>query len=116
MAHKPKEFEVDTVDEFQEMIDNKDFRIAEAVVESIMANLNSKKRFVHLLSIICNEENAVYDITVERKFFAETLEENLAYYIREERYEDCQKIANTIEQLKKQDISNVLSSLTDPKK
>ena len=116
MAYKPREFEVDSVEEFQEMIDSKDFRIAEAVVEGIMANLETKKRFVHLLSIVCDEENAIYDITVERKYFAETLEENLAYFIREERYEDCQKIANTIEMLKKQDISTLLTNVSESKK
>ena len=46
------------------------------------------------------EEGEIYDITVERKHFAETLEENLPYYIREEQYEDCQRIVKTIDKLK----------------
>jgi hypothetical protein len=116
MAYKVKEFEVGTIDEFQEMVDNKDFRIAEAVVEGILANIDSKKRFVHLLSIICDEENSIYDITVEKKFFAETLEENLPYYVREERYEDCKRIADTINILKQQELSNLITNISESKK
>jgi hypothetical protein len=53
-----------------------------------------------VLSVTCLEEEEVYDITIERKHFAETLEENLPYYIREEQYEECQKIVNIINELK----------------
>jgi protein-arginine kinase activator protein McsA len=41
-------------------------------------------------------------MTLERKFFAETLEENLKYFIEQERYEDCQSIVNAINKLKNQ--------------
>jgi len=114
--YKPKEFYVDSSEEFQEMVDNKDFRIAEAIVEGILANLKGKKKHVHLLSVIIEEENSIYDITIERKHFAETLEENISYYVREERYEDCQRIANVIAELKGNDISNILNNITSSKK
>ena len=116
MAFKPKEFIVSSTDEFQEMIDEKDFSIAEAIVEGILANLDTKKKHVHLLSIIIEEENSIYDITIERKHFAETLEENLTHYVREERYEDCQRIANIINELKGNELSNILSNITGSKK
>ena len=116
MAYKPKEFYVDSTDEFQEMVDEKDFRIAEAIVEGILANLNTKKKHVHLLSVIVEEENSVFDITCERKHFAETLEENIAYYVREERYEDCQRIADVITELKGSDISKILNTISGSKK
>lgn len=114
--YKPKEFEVESTEEFQEMIDNKDFRIAEAVVEGILANLTGKKKHVHLLSILIESENSIFDITCERKHFAETLEENLPHYVREERYEDCQRIADAIKELKGNDISNILTTITSSKK
>ena len=116
MAFKPKEFIVSSTDEFQEMIDEKDFSIAEAIVEGILANLDTKKKHVHLLSIIIEEENSIYDITIERKHFAETLEENIVHYVREERYEDCQRIADVIAELKGNDISNILNNITSSKK
>ena len=114
--YTPKEFYVDSSEEFQEMIDNKDFKIAKAIVEGILANLDTKKKHVHLLSIIIEEENSIYDITIERKHFAETLEENLTHYVHEERYEDCQRIANIISELKGNDISSILSNITGSKK
>lgn len=94
------EITVNNTEEFQELVDNKDFRIAKAVVDGILNNINSKKKHIHVLSITCLEEGEIYDITVERKHFIDTLEENLPYYIREEQYEDCQRIVNTINDLK----------------
>ena len=80
------EITVNNTEEFQELVDNKDIRIAKAIVNGILDNINTKKKHVHVLSITCLEEGEIYDITVERKHFAETLEENLPYYIREEYY------------------------------
>jgi len=100
MKFKPTEFQVSSSEEFEEMVMNKDFRIAQAIVNGILANLTTKRKNVHLLSIIIEPENSVYDITIERNNFAETLEENLPYYIREEYYEDCKLIADTISKLK----------------
>jgi len=94
------EITVQNAYEFQQMVDNRDFRISEAIVKGILKNINSKRKNVHVLSVTCLEEEEVYDITIERKHFAETLEENLPYYIREEQYEECQKIVNIINELK----------------
>jgi protein-arginine kinase activator protein McsA len=115
MGFKPKEFVVGTSDEFQEMVDSKDFRISESIVEGIFANLTSKKKNIHLLSVVCEEEGSVYDITIEKKHFAETLEENLVHYVREERYEDCQKIADTINVLKKEHLSSIVQTISGSK-
>ena len=110
------EITVQNPDEFQEMVDNKDFRLSEAIVSGILNNINGKKKHVHVLSITCLEEEEIYDITVERKYFAETLEENLPYYVREERYEECQKIVNIINELKNQDISTIVNEISKSKK
>jgi hypothetical protein len=110
------EITVQNSDEFQEMVDSKDFRIAEAVVDGILKNIKSKKKHVHVLSINCIEDDAIYDITVERKHFAETLEENLPYYVREERYEDCRVIANTIDLLKNQYMLDIVKEVEKSKK
>ena len=94
------EITVNNTEEFQELVDNKDFRIAQAIVEGILYNVNSKKKHIHVLSINCLEEGEIYDITVERKHFIETLEENLPYYVKEELYEKCAEITKAIESLK----------------
>jgi len=95
------EITVNNSDEFQEMIDRKDFRIAKAIVESILSNMENKKRNVHILSVACVEDQAIYDLTLDRKFFVDTLEENLKYFIEQERYEQCQEIVEAIKKLKK---------------
>jgi hypothetical protein len=95
-----EEITVNNSEEFQEMVDKKDFRIAKAIVESILSNLNTKKRNIHILSVSCLEDQAVYDLTLDRKFFPDTLEENLKYFIEQERYEQCQEIVNAINKLK----------------
>jgi len=111
MGYKPKEIVVSTSEEFQDMIDEKDFVIAESIVEGILANLEGTKRHVHLLSVVCVDEGAAYDITVERQHFATTLEENLTHYVREEKYEECQIIAEAIAKLKGGQISDILNQL-----
>ena len=94
------EITVSNTEEFQELVDSKDFRIAKAIVEGILNNVKTTKTHIHVLTVTCLEEGEIYDITVERKHFAETLEENLPYYIKEEKYEDCQLIVNAINVLK----------------
>jgi protein-arginine kinase activator protein McsA len=86
-------------DEFQEMIDKKDFIISKAIVEAILNNINTRKKHVHVLSINCVDDNATYDITLERRYFVETLQENLKYYVEKELYEECSQIVKTINQL-----------------
>ena len=94
------ELNVATQDDFLELVEQKDFRIPKAIVESILNNIDTKKKNIHVLTVNCEEENTTFDITVDTKFFALTLEENLPYYVKEERYEECQKIVNAINQLK----------------
>jgi len=115
MEYKPKEIIVNSVDDFQEMIDEKDFRIAKSIVEGILANLENPKKNIHLLSIVCTDDDAIYDITVEKQHFATTLEENLAHYVREEKYEECQIIADTIAELKGKQLSNLIYQISGSK-
>ena len=94
------ELNVNNIEEFQTMIDNKDFRISESIIKTILNNVNTKKKHIHIISINVLENNTVLDLTLEKKFFIETLEENLKFFIERERYEDCQNIVNAINQLK----------------
>jgi len=94
------ELVVNNSSELQDMIDNKDFKIAESIITSILNNVNTKKQHIHVLSFTILEEGSTLDITLEKKFFIETLEENLKYFIEKEKYEDCQKIVEAIDILK----------------
>jgi hypothetical protein len=96
----PNEITVTNSEEFQEMVDNKDFRIANAIVTSILENLNTKKKNIHILSVVSIEDQEIYDLTLDKKFFADTLEENLKHFIEQERYEECQRIVEAINKIK----------------
>jgi protein-arginine kinase activator protein McsA len=99
------ELNVNNIEEFQTMIDNKDFRISESIIKTILNNVNTKKKHVHIISVNVLENNTTLDLTLEKKFFIETLEENLKFFIEQERYEDCQNIVNAINQLKNNNTS-----------
>jgi hypothetical protein len=94
------ELTVNNGEEFQELLDKKDFRIAEAIVNTILENINTKKTNVHILSVNFLEDESVYDLTLDRKYFAETLETNLKHFVEKEMYEKCTEITNAIEILK----------------
>lgn len=94
------ELTVNNIEEFQDIVDNKDFRISESIVNVILKNINTKKQHVHIISVTLLDEGSTLDMTLERKFFAETLEENLKYFIEQEKYEECQRIVDAINQLK----------------
>jgi len=93
------EITLNNSDEFQQMVDRKDFIIAEAIVKSILNNLNTRKNNVHILSITCLDNSSTYDITLDRKYFIETLQENLQHFVERELYEKCSEIVNAIKQL-----------------
>ena len=93
------EITLNNSDEFQQMVDRKDFVIAEAIVNSILNNLGTRKNNVHVLSVNCLEDASTYDITLDRKYFIETLQENLQFFVERELYEKCSEIVNAIKQL-----------------
>ena len=96
---KPKEIKVNTMEEFRNLVDKKHFSISQAIVSSILSNLKTRKKNVHVLSIKCLEENTIFDITLERTNFSETLKENLKYFEDREMYEECIEIDKAIKAL-----------------
>ncbi len=94
-------FQVNNADEFEDMITSRDFRISQALVNTILKNLKGTKRHHHALSVVCLEDSAIYDVTIDRKDFLHTLNENLTTYEKQEEFEECIKIKKAIEFLKK---------------
>jgi protein-arginine kinase activator protein McsA len=93
------EITLNNSDEFQQMVDRKDFIIAEAIVNSILNNVSTRKNNVHVLSVNFLEDAATYDITLDIKYFIVTLHENLKFFVERELYEKCSEIVNAIKQL-----------------
>lgn len=91
---------LESIEDFHQMMLVKDIRISESIVETILKNLNTKKKEIKVLDVNFKKDNSVFEISVDKDYFIETLEENLPIFIREERYEDCRIIQNAIDKLK----------------
>jgi hypothetical protein len=87
-------------DEFEELVSMRDLRISKALVETILKNLKGRKRHLHALSVLIEQEQTIYDITVDRQDFVTTLEQNLPIYEKHELYEGCAEIVKAIKFLK----------------
>jgi hypothetical protein len=87
-------------EEFEEMVAKRDLRISKALVETILKNLKGRKRHIHALSVLVEQEQVIYDITVDREDFLTTLENNLSIYEKHELYEGCAEIVKGIKYLK----------------
>jgi hypothetical protein len=98
---KPKEIEVRSMDEFRDLVDKKHFSISQAIVGSILNNLKTRKKNVHVLSVKCIDENTIFDITLEKNNFPDTLKENIKYFEDREMYEECAEIQKAINSLTK---------------
>ena len=82
--------------EFEELVSNRDLRISSALVETILNNLNGRKRHLHALSVLVEQEQTIYDITIDRKEFITTLKSNLSIFEENELYEQCGEIVKAI--------------------
>ena len=94
------EISVFDTNEFEELVSQRDLRISKALVETILNNLKGRKRHLHALSVLIEQEQTIYDITVDRQDFLKTLENNLPIYEKHELYEGCAEIVKAITFLK----------------
>ena len=83
-------------DEFEELVSSRDLRISSALIETILKNLKGRKRHLHALSVLIEQEQTIYDITIDREEFITTLKSNLSIFEENELYEQCSKIVNAI--------------------
>ena len=98
-----EEITVKNNDEFEEIIQNQDIRVARALVETILSNLKGRKRHLHALSVMVMNEATIYDITIDREEFATTLKKNLPIYEKNELYEKCAEIVKAMKYIKKRE-------------
>lgn len=95
-----EEISVFDSDEFEQLVASRDLRISKALVETILKNLNGRKRHIHALSVLVEQEQTMYDITIDRQEFITTLEQNLPIYEKYELYEGCAEIVSAIKFLR----------------
>ena len=97
MAHS---IDVHDIEEFEKLATSKDLEMAKAIVNTILENLTTKKRHIHVLEVYIKSTYSVFDLTVDRNNFVDTLEKNLKIFEHHEMYEDCAKVVEAIDYLK----------------
>lgn len=95
-----EEISVFDSEEFERLVSDKDIRISDALVDTVLKNLKGRKRHIHALSIMVEQEQMVYDITIDRKEFLSTLENSLPVYEEIEQFEKCAEVLKAINFLK----------------
>ena len=96
-----KRIKVKSVEECEDMLQEQDLKISKAIVEVALKNLKAKKRFIPVLEIHVEEDETIFDITLDRQNLLSTLQQNLEIHERNEDYEGCARISKAIQELKK---------------
>ena len=95
-----KKITVDDYDEFLKMALNQKFTMAQNIVETVLENLNTKKKEIPVFEIEVSDEDSIYTLSVQKDEFIQILKTNLIHFENEEAYEGCQKIIEAINYLK----------------
>jgi len=90
------EITVSNSEEFEDMIKNHDLNIAVALTDTIISNLKGRKRHIHALSVVVEEEASIYDITIDRQDFRDTLTKQIPVFEKHEMYEKCAEIVTAV--------------------
>tara|TARA_R110001592_G_scaffold219784_1_gene474298 strand:+ start:540 stop:836 length:297 start_codon:yes stop_codon:yes gene_type:complete len=96
-----KRIKVKSVEEFEEMLQGQDLKISKAIIEIALKNLKGTKRFIPILEIHVEDDDSIFDITLDRQNMISTLQQNLEIHERNEDYEGCARIAKAIQELEK---------------
>ena len=71
---------VNTLEEWEEMMKHQNYDISKSIVNKILENLHTKKRFIPILEIEIKDNEEIYDITLDRKNMLNTLQVNLKIF------------------------------------
>ena len=91
---------VENYDEFLAMTKNQKFTISQQIVETVLNNLDTRKKQLPIFEIEVEGEGATYTLSIQKDEFIRTLKTNLIHFENEEAYEGCQKIIEAINYLK----------------
>ena len=86
----------DNSESIQYMLEGGDYNLSCLVVDTTLENLQTKKKVIPIVSIYAQEEDMVWDLTLDREDMEETLSKNLEIMEKFEDYERCQEIVNGI--------------------
>jgi hypothetical protein len=91
---------VASLEEFQELLKNRDLRISRSIVNGVLNHLTTKKKNIHVLEINIMNVEEILDITIDRENFIEILEANNEILAENEIYEECIKVQEALKFLK----------------
>ena len=74
--------------------------MAQNIVETVLENLNTRKKQIPVFEIEVSDEDSIYTLSVQKDEFIQILNTNLIHFENEEAYEGCQKIIEAINYLK----------------
>jgi len=95
-----KQIKVDNYDEFLAMTKTQQFTISQQIVETILSNIDTKRKELPVFEIEVESEGVSYTLSIQTEEFMDTLKTNLIHFENEEAYEGCQKIIEAINYLK----------------
>ena len=95
-----KQIRVNDYGEFLAMTKNQQFTISQQIVETILNNIDTKRKELPVFEVEVESEGASYTLSIQTDEFIDTLNTNLIHFENEEAYEGCQKIIEAINYLK----------------
>ena len=94
-----KTYYINSYDDWEVFLQEHDLEISKLIVDSALDNLDSGKRYIHVIDVDVEEDDAVLEITLDTHELVDTLELNLKILEYYEEYEYCMRIKNTINKL-----------------
>ncbi len=95
-----KQLNYKNLEKFEDIVKEEPLTISSIIVEGILKNLDTKKRFINILDVHLEEEDTILNFTADSSEFINTLNQNLKTYIEYEEYERCEEIKQAINLLK----------------
>ena len=94
-----KTYYINSYDDWENFLQEHDLEISKLIVDSALNNLDSKKRYIHVIDVDVEEDDATLEITLDTQELVDTLEINLKTLEHYEEYEYCMRIKNAINKL-----------------
>ena len=94
-----KTYYINSYDDWEVFLQEHDLEISKLIVDSALDNLDSGKRYIHVIDVDVEEDDAVLEITLDTHELVDTLELNLKILEYYEEYEYCMRIKQTINKL-----------------
>jgi hypothetical protein len=98
MTHK---LHLNNIEQFNNLIVEKDLELSKAIVKVISENINTIDEIVPAVEVYIEEDAEVTILSINREDFESTLELNLKIYEYHEDFEGCTEIQQLITKLKK---------------